>query len=75
MRPICEIVGDIIKDWKKPYFGAVPYINAMRHLNDINQNYGVESAKTIIEYFLVNASAWRGPEARKIKAELNKMIK
>lgn len=31
-RPIKEIASDILKDWKKPYFGAVPYIEAMMKL-------------------------------------------
>ena len=74
MRPIYEIAKDIKKDWKKPYFGAKPYLDAMTTLNSINDNYGWDSAKTIVLYFLGNASTWRGETARKIKKELKAMV-
>lgn len=34
-RPISEIAAEIKKVWKNIYFGAVPYLNAMMSLNDI----------------------------------------
>lgn len=32
-------------------------------------------AKTIVVYFLSNASSFRGPDAKRIKAELKSLIK
>ena len=60
--------------WPKPYFGAVPYIQAMRYLSDITDDYGYDSGESIVRYFLANAGTWRGEDARRIKAELRKMI-
>jgi hypothetical protein len=70
MRPLYEIAAEIRKDWKKPYFGAVPYLSAMSDLGSINENYGADSAKSIVLYFLSNASTWRGETAKRVKKEL-----
>ena len=73
-RPLNEIARGIRKDWKNPYFGARPYLDAMRTLDSINDNYGFDSAKSIVRYFLANASTWRGETARNIKKELKAMV-
>lgn len=72
-RPLYEIAADIRKNWKNIYFGAVPYRDAMSELNTINDKYWADSAKSVVLYFLANASTWRGPDAKRIKAELKKM--
>ena len=74
-RPISTIARDISADWKKPYFGAVPYLDAMRSLDSISGSYGYDSARDIVAYFLSNASAWRGDVARTVKAELKAMLR
>lgn len=74
-RDLWEIAREIKSDWSKPYFGAVPYINAMDTMRGPNQMYGAESGKSIIRYFLVNARTWRGETARRIKAELKELLK
>lgn len=73
-RPIYVIAEEIIADWKKPYFGAVPYLAAMQTLDTVNDTYGYDSAYEIVIYFLSNAQSWRGAKAREIKAELKKMF-
>ena len=47
----------------------------MSSLDSINDNYGLDSGKSIVAYFLGNATSWRGTKAKEIKAELNKMLK
>ena len=74
-RPICNIAAEIRADWAKPYFGAVPYMSAMLTLYSINDSYGCDSARSILAYFLANASTWRGETARRIKTELKEMLK
>lgn len=74
-RPIHEIAAEIAADWEKPYFGAVPYLDAMRSLDKITDRYGEDSAKWIVLYFLSNATTWRGDTARRVKAELKAMVK
>jgi hypothetical protein len=69
-RPIHTIAGEIVQDWTKPYFGAVPYIGAMHSLDSIDDSYGYDDARSIVLYFLSNATTWRGAKAREIKAEL-----
>jgi len=76
IRSIEVISNEIRKDWgAKVNYAARPYLNAMSGLNSISDNYGQDSAKSIIAYFLSNASTWRGETAKRIKTELNKMIK
>jgi hypothetical protein len=53
----------------------VPYLDAMRSLNSINDDYYSDSAKTIVIYFLSNATTWRGDTARQVKAELKALTK
>lgn len=74
-RPLHVIAREIVQTWPKPYFGAVPYINAMHSLDTIRDKYGADDAHGIVMYFLSNAGTWRGPDARRIKAELNAMLK
>ena len=73
MRPIHEVARDVRKDWKKIYFGAVPYLDAMGSLSNIEENYGQDTAKSVVLYFLANAQTWRGPVAKSIKVELKKI--
>ena len=73
-RSISTIARDIAHDWAKPNFAAVPYLRAMQGLDAINDRYGLDSADSVVRYFLANASAWRGDKARAIKAELKAML-
>jgi hypothetical protein len=73
-RPLFVIAKEIKACWKKPYFGAVPYIDAMEELNSIDDKYLLESARSIVMVFLSNASTFRGEDAKRIKAELKAMI-
>jgi len=74
-RSISAIARDIRYHWRKPYFGAIPYIGAMAELDTIHDNYGADSAKSVVLYFLSNASTWRGSDAKRIKAELKGLVK
>lgn len=74
-RPLYEIAREIRKTWTKVSPYAEPYLEAMQSLNSINDNYYFDSGKSIVLYFLSNASTWRGEDARRIKAELKEMLK
>ena len=69
-RPIYTIASEIVADWKRPYFGAVPSLAAMQSLDTIDDTYHYDDARTVILYFMANATTWRGEKAREIKAEL-----
>ena len=74
MRALKTIAMEINNEWKKPYFGAVPYIRAMYSLESADSMYGYDSARSIINYFLSNASSWRGDKAKEIKSELKLIL-
>jgi hypothetical protein len=74
-RPLCVIARDIRQHWPSVWFGAKPYLNAMSSLDSIRDEYGYDSGKSIVLYFLANARTWKGADARRIKAELNKLAK
>lgn len=74
-RALSDIAWEIRRNWPKPYFGAVPYLNAMATMNTVTEDYGYDSGVFIVLYFLSNATTWRGDVARRIKAELNAMVK
>lgn len=75
MRKLNEIAKDIRSNWKNVYFGAVPYLDALDKLENISDVYGMDDAVSIVNYFLANATYWRGAKAREIKKELNTMLK
>lgn len=73
-RTLRQIAMEIRQKWPKPYFGAVPYLNAMAAIDGgASARFGAEDGKTQIIYFLSNAKTWRGEDAKRIKAELKKM--
>ena len=74
-RPLYEIAREIRKTWTKVSPYAEPYLEAMQSLNTINDNYYFDSGKSVVLYFLSNASTWRGEDARRIKTELKEMLK
>lgn len=76
-RTFAAIAQEIKRVWAKPYFGAVPYLDAMAEIDSSDKNapYIFETAESIVAYFLANASTWRGDDARRIKSELKDMIK
>lgn len=73
-RPLWEIVREIRRDWKKVYFGAAPYLDAMATLESANDLFGYDNGKSLVRYFLANASAWRGETAKRIKKELKELL-
>ena len=75
MRNLTTIAVEILENWKKPYFGAKPYLQAMLTLNSVNDNYFSDSGHSIVIYFLANARTWKGETAKRIKKELKDMLK
>jgi hypothetical protein len=73
-RTIAAIARETKRLWKNVYFGAVPYLQAMHSLDGPKDVYGADSAESIVAYFLANAQTWRGPDAKRIKAELKALF-
>lgn len=80
-RPLYEIASDIWEEirmgrWARPSANyAIPYISAMTDLDQVTDSYLNDSGKSVVLYFLSNASTWRGETARRIKAELKEIVK
>jgi hypothetical protein len=72
-RSLSTIASEIRRDWPKVNFAAKPYLSVMAGLDSINDSYGYDSARSVVLYFLSNASSWRGDNAKRIKAELKAM--
>jgi hypothetical protein len=71
--PITQFPAIIKKDWAKPNFAAVPYIEAMEQI--VDGMYYLDTAASIVAYFLGNATSWKGDTARAVKKELNRRLK
>jgi hypothetical protein len=71
---VSEIAYAIAKDWTNisPY--AADYLNAMKEIRSVEDNYYADSAKSVILYFLANAGSYRGDNARSYKALLKEMV-
>jgi len=77
MRTLSEIANEIhgecsTKDW---YIYAEAYVTPMKSLTSLSDTYGADSAESIVLYALSNLTSWRGETARRVKAELNGMLK
>jgi len=81
LPPIHVIARDIIKNWKKVNYGAVPYLDAMQSLNTRHDDYGADTGSSILAYGLSNMSHYSGrsvhdPELAKIhRAQLKRHLK
>jgi hypothetical protein len=73
-RPLYVIAADIFRAWPKPYFGAFPYLQALRQMEEISEHYGADTGKYIVAGFLSNAATFRGAKARELKAELKALL-
>lgn len=75
VRPLYDIAAEIRHDWAlKINYAAAPYLAAMAELDSINDPYYADDGHMIVRYFLSNATTWRGPVARRVKAELKEML-
>ena len=79
-RPLSEIANDVEKVWNANSksgvnFGAKPYLDALKNLYDIKDNYYQDSAKTVVNYLLANMNTFRGDGAAALKSELKALVK
>ena len=76
VRSLNTIAGEIYQNWNARNSGTVlspyakPYLEAMSSLDSINDNYMLDSGRSIVAYCL-----GKGEKAREIKKELNAMLK
>ncbi len=79
-RSLQVIAKEICEDWKRQDGSsgvnpvAKPYLEAMRTLRSVDEDYYHDSGRSIVNYFLANAQTWRGETARRIKAELGRLV-
>jgi hypothetical protein len=74
MRTLQAIAMEVERSWPKVNYAARPYLDAMHTMEKVSDNYMYDSGRSIVLYFLSNASGWRGEAARRIKAELKAML-
>jgi len=74
-KDVSALAWIILKSWKpKIYFGAVPYLDAMRSMTSFDEPYGADSGRSIGMYFLSNATTYKGEQARLVKAEIKRRL-
>lgn len=79
-RRLHEIAAEIRKDWsaqradRRVPPAADAYLRPMETLNAITDNYHLDTARSVVLYFLSNAGTWKGEVAKRIKAELKGML-
>lgn len=74
-EPLHEIARLIRLHWPKVHYSAAPYIDAMGCLTSINDNYGLDSGRSIVVYGLGNMSQFKGEVAKLLKNELRRRLK
>ena len=75
LRPLYTIAYDIHRQWKKPNFGAIPYLDAMFRLTCTQDYYFSDRGDHIVRYFLANATNFKGDVAQELKEELKEHLK
>jgi hypothetical protein len=73
MQSISAIAREIKREWANVNYAAKPYLNAMLSIDSPNDSYGLDSARSIVAYFLSNASSYRGNNAKVHKRALKKI--
>lgn len=74
MQTISTIAREISREWKNVNYAAKPYLEAMHSLDSVNDSYYQDSAKSVVSYFLANASGYRGDTAKTHKAALKAIV-
>ena len=76
-RSLGEIALEIERECgdKRWYVYAEAYVTPMKSLNTITDQYYADSADNIVRYALANLGSWRGETARRVKAELQELLK
>lgn len=74
-RLLRDIAIEIAFSGDKIPNSAKPYLDAMGDLEYMTDQYVMDSASEIVARFLANAGQWKGETARRIKIELNAMLK
>lgn len=70
-RTISAIARDIRTEWgTKVNYAARPYLDAMLQIDGPNDMFYADDARSIVTYFLANATTFRGEKAKALKAEL-----
>jgi hypothetical protein len=73
-RTLKEIAGDIRKDWKDIDLDAKYNLDAMASLTSVDEMYGNDKGRQIVNNFLWNSDNWKGVVADNIKAELKDIV-
>lgn len=75
VRSLKEIAAEIKEDWGSAMSGiAAPYVEAMSELDTLHDRYHLDSAVEMVSRFIGVAGTWRGPVAKRVKAELKAML-
>lgn len=75
MRPLYQVAEEIARVWgSKVNYAARPYLSAMMQMSSISDKFGCDDGRSVVLYFLSNASSFRGEDARRLKAELKQML-
>lgn len=77
MRRLSDVAAEIRKDWHPINNGAaVLALAAMATMGLVTEPYGRgPTGYGVVGHFLTGAKGWRGPVARRVKAELRAMCK
>lgn len=80
MRKIYEIAAEIKKVWVDKdgktniHPWAKPYFDAMTELSEPTDMFYLDTAKSIVIYFISNATSFKGEDATRLKNELRVMF-
>lgn len=66
---------DFREQGKKIPPAAQPYLDALSTLGTVDDQYGMDSGKSIVAYALSNLGSYKGETARMVKAELKARLK
>lgn len=77
LRPLCTIAREVLDSdtlGASTRHYARDALEGMLHLSTVHENYYSDSGRSVVAYALSNLKTWRGPDARRIKAELKQHL-
>ena len=74
-RSLKAIAAEIRADWRPVSEYAEDQLQGLEACESLSSRWVMETGADAANGFLINAHHWRGPVARRVKAELRAMLK
>lgn len=73
-RKLKDIARDIEKSWGRVDPRAKPFLEVLKTLDSVEDNYEADRGVDIVRHFLHHSQRWSGPDADRLRDELEGLL-